>query len=263
MGEWLVSTAMIMGAMNQQNTNMVNIRNFLLCFLVIGLMFLSYIRLKPKEMESGVIRVPLTQQFCTGKYQNGIHRQYFKDRKIFIEAHCAGGKKEGVSVQYYPDGIKWREEFYVAGQLEGSVREYSRDGLLIREEHYKNGKLHGWQRLYKEGQLLSQQEFSQGHPYAPVQNYGDNGGSLKEDFFTPQSLMEEYALKSGQTVAIKESLRPQTPIDSNYQQYAPYDLSSRYKRSTILLSFIFGCLFVFLVLLILCKRKSNVVKKGR
>ncbi|MBI3618317.1 MAG: toxin-antitoxin system YwqK family antitoxin [Candidatus Omnitrophica bacterium] len=206
-------------------------KKFFVYMFVGTLIFLYYTgaeKARADQPGSGVIRAPQTIEPCAGEgNQDGVHRQYSDDGKLFMETHCAGGRKQGASIQYRPDGSPSREESYVNDQLEGSVKEYYRNGLLNSERHYKNGKLDGAQRRYFEnGQVASEQEYANGTASAPAEVYDNNGNLAREERFDANSPAVEYFVRSMSSpanvrlAARREAIRNEGEVPANH--YRPY-----------------------------------------
>ena len=208
---------------------MAKAKIFFVYMFVGTLIFLNYSgaeKARADQPGSEVIRAPQTIEPCTGEgNQDGVHRQYFDDGKLFMETHCAGGKRQGASIQYRPDGSLSREEFYVNGQLDGGVKEYYPNGLLSSERHYKNGELDGLQRRYWDnGQAASEQECVNGTASAPVEVYDNNGNLAQEERFDANSSSVEHFVMSGPANALpsprREVIRDQGDVpDALYRPY--------------------------------------------
>ena len=219
---------------------MMNTKKIFVCLFAATLMAVNCIdpaQAQTDQLGSGVIRIPQTIEPCTGEgNQNGVHRQYFDDGKLFMETHCAGGKKQGASIQYRPDGSLSREEFYVNGQLEDSVKEYSAKGFISSEGHYKNGKLDGAQRRYFEnGQVSSEQEYANGAASAPAEVYDNNGNLAQEEMFDANSsAVEHFVMSSPANVrpaARREAIRNEGEVPAD--PYRPYLLEETESETTV------------------------------
>lgn len=210
---------------------MAKVKKIFIYMFVGTLIFLYYTRAEKARADqpgSGVIRAPQTIEPCTGEgNQDGVHRQYSDDGKLFMETRCAEGQKQGSSVQYYPDGSLLREESYRNGQLEGSLKTYHRNGSISSEEHYKNGKLDGLQRRYWDnGQAASEQEYVNGTASMPATVYDNNGNLAQEERFDANSPAVEHFVRSMSSpanvrpAARREAIRNEgeVPVDP----YRPY-----------------------------------------
>lgn len=210
---------------------------------VVTLIFLSCKgagKVQAGEPGSEVIRAPQLIEPCTGKgNQNGVHRQYSDDGKLFMETHCAGGRKQGASIQYRPDGSLSREEFYVNGQLDGTVKEYHHNGFVSSERHYKNGKLDGLQRRYWDnGQVASEQVYVNGTASMPATVYDNNGNLAQEERFNANSpAVEHFAMSISENArpappaARREAIRNEQEVPAD--PYPPYLLEETKSEATV------------------------------
>lgn len=99
----------------------------------------------------------------TMKFDDGIHRTYFKNGKLEKEISYKSNLLDGVFTSYYEDGRLHQQGCYRSGKLDGIYKAYDEDGILYFEMGYQNGKQDGITKIYyKTGVLQYQDTYKNG-----------------------------------------------------------------------------------------------------
>ena len=113
--------------------------------------------------------------------RNGLHKSYYKDKKLRSEINYKDGRKHGIAKQYYKTGELHSTFEYNEGTKHGEVSWYYESGQVYLTTSYKNGVKNGEEKKYfKDGSLKSQLEYLDGEPSIGLKEYKPNGDLLNQ-----------------------------------------------------------------------------------